>query len=117
MKSKTGAIRHNEGKPRWDLLPPLEIGEIVKVFTNGFRKYGENNWARGFRYTDVYASAMRHLQAWRTGKSTDPESGCHHLAHCAANLIFLMWFERTGFGEDNRQTLVTGQGITRKENT
>jgi hypothetical protein len=36
---------------------------------------------------------MRHIAAWQSTGNTDPESGHHHLAHAACNLIFLMWFD------------------------
>ena len=31
-------------KLRWDLLPLKEIEKIVKVYTAGSEKYGENTW-------------------------------------------------------------------------
>ena len=33
-----------DGKLRWDLLPLEEIEDIVKVYTSGANKYGENTW-------------------------------------------------------------------------
>ena len=35
---------YQDGKLRWDLLPLEEIEDIVKLYTAGSIKYGDNNW-------------------------------------------------------------------------
>ena len=48
-----------------------------------------------------YAAALRHLTAWQQSRTQrdhnlafDSESDLNHLAHAAACLIFLLWFDR-----------------------
>ena len=84
-------IKYDDTKPRYELLPPKPIEDIVKVLTVGARKYSDENW----RYVDplydrYYAAALRHIQAWRMGEVNDPETGLPHLAHAGCCLIFLM---------------------------
>ena len=33
-----------DNKLRWDLLPLEELEDIVKVYTEGSKKYGVNTW-------------------------------------------------------------------------
>jgi hypothetical protein len=87
--------KHDQAKPRWDLLPVGPVLDIVRVLTFGAGKYADDNWqhvpdARR-RY---YAAAMRHLTAWWDGERTDEETGISHLAHAGCCLLFLAWFER-----------------------
>lgn len=80
-----------------DIISELYPGEDVTTFAQmaldyGLEKYGkEGGWAfvpdGQLRYRDA---AARHFIAhvWR-GKDVDEESGLNHLAHLAANLLFL----------------------------
>lgn len=52
---------YQDGKLRWDLLPLEEIEDIVKLYTAGSIKYGDNNWQNlenGYRR---YKAAMLRL--------------------------------------------------------
>ena len=40
-------IKHDQGKPRMDLLPMDALLEIAKVFGFGACKYGDRNWEKG----------------------------------------------------------------------
>ena len=40
----------------------------------------------------------RHIFAWWGGEDKDPETGFSHLAHAACCLLFLMEFQRNGWG-------------------
>lgn len=85
-------MKHDNGKPRWDLLPWRPVTEVVKVLTFGAGKYGADNWQTVPNARNRYfAAAMRHLTAWESGERLDPESGYHHLAHAICCLLFLMW--------------------------
>ena len=84
-------IKHDDGKPRWDLVQPLALEEYVAVLTHGAAKYGDNNWQRVERAESRYfAACLRHLWAWRRGETADPESGRHPLAHAMCCLAFLL---------------------------
>lgn len=88
------AIRHNDGKIRYDLIPSCFLKEVAQVFTFGAMKYSENNW-QGFnekQQGEINASLLRHIHAYLDGEVNDAESGLPHLAHAAANLAFISYF-------------------------
>lgn len=92
-------LKHDEGKLRWDLLPFEIIEEIVHIYTFGSKKYADNSWQLVENPESRFFSALcRHLVAYRTGEWLDPESGRPHLAHCAWNVIALLWFGRRKHG-------------------
>lgn len=106
----TGAIKDNKSKPRVDLLPSLPLVEIAKVLTYGARKYKPNNWRFGLPWGDTYASMQRHLLAWQNREDKDPETGISHLAHAGCQLMFLLEYELTKTGTDDRWTPVNEEG-------
>lgn len=85
--------KEDTAKPRWSLLPNT-TWLVVEALEYGARKYAVNNWQHvpGARRR-YYDAAMRHLAAWWEGEKDDPESKLPHLAHAAACLLFLMWFD------------------------
>lgn len=86
--------KNDEGKNRLDLVEPEFVEAVGKVLTFGAEKYEPNNWQKVDDAEDrYYAAALRHLLAWRRGEKTDEESGLNHLAHVAANMMFLLHFE------------------------
>ena len=89
-------------RSRWDLLPYDAVGEVVSVLTDGAEEYGDRNWEKGFPWTSVFASLMRHLTAWMLGEDLDPKSGRPHLAHAACNILFLLTFHLRKTGNDDR---------------
>ena len=99
-----GGVKHDAGKPRMDLLPPEALLEIAEVLALGASKYSAHNWRKGFAYSRLIAASLRHLFAWVGGENKDPESGKSHLAHAACCLMFLITFEQTRTGTDDRYT-------------
>jgi len=92
--SGQAGLKHDQGKPRWDLLPIEIIGKIVDVMTFGAKKYDDNNWKNVDNGAErYYAAAMRHLAAWRRGERADAESGLHPLAHALCGIMFAFWLE------------------------
>jgi hypothetical protein len=87
-----GAYRTNENKLRYDLCPAIAQREYAKVWTEGLKKYPARNWEKGFLFSEVIASAMRHLEAMRLGEMIDKESGLLHSAHLMANAAMLTEF-------------------------
>lgn len=87
------AVKHDEGKLRWDLLPIRPIEELVEVYTFGSKKYGDRNWENGISSDRLYAAVMRHIAAWRKGERINEESDLHHLAHAMFGLVAIMFFE------------------------
>ena len=111
------AEKKDEGKLRYDLLPPEALEDIVKILTDGCAKYGSRNWEQGMEWNRCFAAAQRHLWAWQKGQDKDPESGSPHLAHAAVNLIFLLTYNARQVGRDDRAFLSTLQPIGCKECT
>lgn len=93
MQAAVG-MKHDESKPRFDLIPPIAELEVAKVLEYGARKYDPDNWRKveGAR-NRYYAAARRHLNAWRTGEYHDLESRLPHLAHAITSLMFILELE------------------------
>lgn len=103
--AKTEAVRHDDNKIRWDLLPYESMEEIAKVMTWGATKYGEENWRSGLSFGRCFAATMRHLTAWWGGQTLDPESGINHLAHAATNIMFMISYSVRNLPVDDRPRL------------
>lgn len=95
-------VKHDEAKVPLALLPSEALEEIAKVLSFGSRKYSDWNWAKGFKWSRLYSSTLRHLYAHMRGENLDPETGLSHLAHAGANVLFLIYHERHKVGEDDR---------------
>jgi hypothetical protein len=97
------ALRYNSDKLRYDLIPPLAHRECAKVWTKGLDKYPAGNWEKGMPWSEVIASALRHLEAIRLGEDIDPEDGLLHAAHlqCNAQMLTEYYFTKQDF--DNRK--------------
>ena len=97
--------KDDDGKARFDLLPPDALWEVVRVYTFGAGKYGDRNWEKGIRWGRVFAAICRHLFAWWLGERHDPETGLSHLAHAAWGCKTLLAYELRGMTEfDERKT-------------
>lgn len=95
-KTATTAVRFDQSKTDWSLLPMDALEEVVKVLEFGAVKYDRDNWRRGegFKYSRVVNSLLRHTYAWMRGEDRDPESGYSHLAHMGCNIVFLLYYNR-----------------------
>lgn len=127
------AKRYNKGKVRLDLIPEQLLIELGKVYTRGAHKYslyedengniikgqdipftevsnykviedGANNWRKGQVFSEVYASALRHMVDWKLGKDidSDPSMLTHNLASAIWNLTTLLIFSKTHPELDDR---------------
>lgn len=84
-----------DGKLRWDLLPLEEIEDIVKVYTEGAKKYSDNSWQNlDNGYQRYKAALLRHLVEYEKGTKIDEDTGCQHLAQVAWNAIALLWLDK-----------------------
>ena len=92
-------VKYDNGKPQWSLLPFRALTQVVEVLTYGAKKYAPDNWKKvpdaRRRYIDA---GFRHLTAYTTGETNDPETGKHHLAHAICCLLYLVAFD---LGEHN----------------
>ncbi len=89
-------------KLRYDLVPPYPLSELAQVYTDGARKYGDENYRKGMSWRRVLGSVMRHIEACREGQWLDTESGSPHAAHAAWGCFTLMLYEKEGLGTDDR---------------
>lgn len=99
---ETGGTKHDDGKNRLELIPVEAIEQIGLAYTFGAKKYADNNWRGGFKWTRLVAALLRHTYSWMAGESKDPESGLSHLAHAGACLTMLIAHEQLNYGEDDR---------------
>lgn len=84
-------LKYDSGKPRYSLLPPLALEEVVHVLTFGSQKYEDFNWLKVKNANDRYFSAAnRHLWQWKRGEIIDDETKRHHLASAITNLMFIL---------------------------
>lgn len=96
------ATKHDDGKPRWSLLPLDAVTEVVKVYTHGAAKYGDRNWEAGTRWSRFFDAAQRHQAAFWQGETLDGESKLYHLAAAIFNLLALLAYQIRGIGIDDR---------------
>lgn len=98
------AVKHDDGKARWDLLPPELMEQTALVLAFGAGKYGNRNWEKGMSWGRPFAALMRHMWAWwrQENGGKDAETGYSHLAHAACCLAFLIAYEARQTGEDDR---------------
>ena len=95
-------------KPRLDLVDPEFLMELGEVLLIGSQKYDPddrmftNNWRQGFRWGRSFAAALRHMFQFWSGETRDKESGLTHLAHAAANIMFLHYYSRRHKNLDDR---------------
>lgn len=82
--SKTEGVKFDDGKLRFDLIPPDAMAVVAAVLTYGALKYDDRNWELGMDRARLRAARARHENARALGQATDPETGLPHLAHEAA---------------------------------
>ena len=100
MSVTEAGTKFDEGKLRYDLLDVDFEASMVRVLTDGAAKHGAYDWRLVDEAKRRYLAALRrHLAAWQRGEEIDPEHGTPHLAHVAANAMFLDYFDRLQEGK------------------
>lgn len=97
--------KFDEGKPQLGLVPRSLIWAVGTILTFGAKKYGTHNWRGGLAWSRAYDAVLRHLTAWWGGEDVDAETGKSHLWHAACDLAFLIEFEASKTGQDDRYKL------------
>lgn len=115
----TEGLKFDQGKARYDLVPPEIEEAIAQVLTFGANKYGDRNWEKGMNWGRAYAALRRHMNAWWSGEDNDPETGMPHTWHAACCIAFLVSFQARGVGKDDRHKLevVKNARMAAKEGT
>jgi hypothetical protein len=98
------AIKFDDEKQRTDLLPMYPLLDIAAVYGFGAKKYEGWNWCKGFKYSRLLGSLLRHIFLWAAGEDKDGESGYSHLAHAGCCLLMLMDTIRLYPENDDRQS-------------
>lgn len=95
-------IKYDAEKIRTDLVSSLAIEELAKVLTFGAKKYTAHNWRLGMSWSRLIGACLRHVYAFMRGEDRDPETGLSHLAHAMCCIMFLLEYQLTGNGSDDR---------------
>lgn len=90
-KIRARGIKLDQGKPRMDLLDPYALIQLAWVLTYGAVKYAAHNWRNGINISRLVAAAQRHLAAFNSGQTLDPETGLQHAAHLMCCAMFIVW--------------------------
>ena len=102
IEKSNDAIKNDQEKIPLDLLPPESLEEIGKVLHFGAKKYAAHNWRKGMNWSRLIAASLRHIFAFVRGENNDPETGLSHLAHAGCCILFLLSFQLTNNGSDDR---------------
>lgn len=100
----TEGQKYDYGKLPLDLVAVGYVEGTAAVLSFGSEKYAPYNWAKGMKWSRVYAALLRHLYAWWKGERVDPETGISHLYHASCCLLFLSEYEAHSIGDDDRPT-------------
>lgn len=100
-----GGVKADEGKAAYDLIPVEGPAAVAQVLAYGAKKYAPRNWEQGMAWSRPYSAIHRHLAAWWSGETRDPDTGYSHLWHVATNVFFLIAYENRGVGKDDRPEL------------
>jgi hypothetical protein len=91
MQFASGAVRGTDANgTRYDLITPVGLRRIAETYAEGAVKYTPQNWEKGIPASDLVNHAMRHIELWRAGDTSED-----HLAHAAWNLMAIMHFEES----------------------
>jgi len=102
LQSDSSAIKHDEDKLRFDLIPVYPLSELAKAYTVGAKKYADRNWEGGMKWGKYFAACCRHIYKWWNREKSDTETGVHHLAAAVFCLFALMEYEETHPDLDDR---------------
>ena len=92
------ALRHNSGKPELHYLFTFGRGveALARVFEQGGVKYEPYNYLKGGKPDVEYLdSALRHIGRLVEGERFDVDTGCHHAAMAAWNMLALIHLNHT----------------------
>lgn len=93
--------RKNALKVMLDLVPVEWYWALAEVTTRGSFKYAVRNWERGMAWSIMIGCAGRHTIKFICGEKYDKETGCHHLAMAAWNLLALMSYDIRKIGKND----------------
>ena len=105
-----GGTKHDQAKPRMDLLDTYALTQLTLVLGFGAKKYADDNWRSGIASRRLLAATLRHVLAYMDGQDLDEESNLSHLAHAMCNLMFAINLAHTKPElSDHRRTLTASE--------
>lgn len=88
---ETGAVRSTDAdNVRFDLITPIGLRRLAETYNEGAKKYGDNNWKKGFPASDLMNHVINHCYLFLSGDTSED-----HLAHAAWGLFTTMHFQET----------------------
>lgn len=109
-KSEPGK-KFDNGKLRYDLIPPEALEALAAICTMGADKYDEHNWEKGMSWSRIIGALLRHLYEWIKGNEIDDESGKSHLWHVLWNAAALVTYEQRKVGTDDRWVTIQNKEV------
>lgn len=86
------AERKNDGKAEYGLIPLWLLEGLARRLGAGADVYSPWNWTKGQSVTEVIGSALRHLSAFQSGETIDPDpkmKGTEHIDAVIFNLLMI----------------------------
>jgi hypothetical protein len=77
---------------RYDLIPPMPLETLAKLYGRGAEKYADHNWRSGYDWSLSFAALQRHVWAFWNGENIDDELQLPHLAAVAFHAFSLLHF-------------------------
>jgi hypothetical protein len=97
----TGAVRDtNENKIKWHLLPVEALKRIAIHYTNGAKKYDDNNWKKGIPTERFIESACRHWNQYLLGEKDED-----HLSATVFNIFGIIYNEEKGLPDQEKDNI------------
>jgi len=95
-------LRLDNGKTRYDLLPPEALEALAALYTRGALKYAARGWEEGMTWGRCFSALMRHAWKFWRGEDYDPETGAHHMIAVAWNAFAIFTYAVRKKGTDDR---------------
>jgi hypothetical protein len=105
----SGGVKLDDGKVRYELIPPEPMEALGRIYTDGAVKYGDRNWEKGMSMLRLFGAMMRHAFKWAMGETydIDPKTGavCHHMIQVAWNAFAIYTLSVRGQHEFDDRTI------------
>ena len=98
MSNRRGE-KHDESKPRTELVPPgtlLRIGGVMTECLTREKPYREGSWRHVYPVSRWVGALYRHMEAIQSGEDIDKDSGLPHIDHVLTCASVLAWHHAQG---------------------
>lgn len=103
---KMSAIKHDNDKPKMNLLPAQVLLDVASVLTMGSKKYCDYNYklGEGLDHSRLINASLRHIMTYLNNEDMNIEDpgDFHHLDCAIAGLMMLKDLINNGIGKDDR---------------